>query len=117
LVQLTHAEHGRRVGLVEEARLHLLSTFRTVYDFARAAVADLAPAAADPRMLSHGKIRTCAIGPELVMDAPFDDVRGAVRVERVGACLWSREVAPARRTGPSRFSANTWEGWVSCRAR
>jgi len=215
LVQIVHPEHGRRVGLVDEHHLHLLSTYRSVYAFATAAIetgvklrellstdlsgivldydeihalrsgwtflpsldhprdparsivsgcanmhgtppvdrpnsppwfykgngahlrshgealtipafglsgaeeaelvgayiigpdgtphrvgltpgnefADAALAAADPRMLSHAKIRTCAIGPELVLDAAFDDARGSVRVERKGSQIWSRDVA------------------------
>ena len=55
--------------------------------------ADPALASTDARMLSHAKIRTCAIGPELVLDAAFDDARGSVRVEREGAVIWSRDVA------------------------
>jgi len=44
-------------------------------------------------MLSHAKMRTCAIGPELVLHAVFEDARGSVRVEREGASIWSRDVA------------------------
>ena len=220
LVQIIHPEHGRRAGLVDDARLHLLSTYRSVYAFALAAMqigiklrdllstdlsgivldydevhalrsgwaflpsidhprdparciisgcvnphgpapndgptvppwfykgngahlrahgealsipryahsgaeeaelaavyviapdgsprrvgltpgnefADAALAAADPRLLSHAKMRTCALGPELVLDAGFDDVHGRVRVERQGQDVWSADVA----TGASR---------------
>lgn len=42
--------------------------------------------------LAHSKLRECAIGPELVLDASFDDVRGRVSIERDGEVLWSREV-------------------------
>ena len=214
LVQIVHPEHGRRVGLVDENHLHLLSTYRSVYAFATAAIetgvklrellstdlsgivldydeihelrsgwtflpsfdhprdlarsivsgcanahgaavdppkappwfykgngahlrahgealtipafgisgaeeaelvgvyligpdgtphrvgltpgnefADPALAAGDPRMLSHAKMRTCSIGPELVLDALFDEARGSVRVEREGTAIWSRDVA------------------------
>lgn len=55
--------------------------------------ADAGLAAEDPRMLAHAKMRTCSIGPELVLDADFEDVQGSVRVERGGATLWSRELA------------------------
>jgi hypothetical protein len=55
--------------------------------------ADPAMAAADPRMLSHAKIRTCSIGPELVLDPDFADVGGLVRIERDGKRIWSREIA------------------------
>lgn len=215
LVQIVHPEHGRRVALVDGNRLHLLSTYRSVYAFATAAIetgvklrdllsTDLAgivldydeihalrsgwtflpsidhprdparcivsgcanglgsapadrPAAppwfykgngahlrahgealtipafalggaeeaelvgayiigpegapyrvgltpgnefadpaltdADRRMLSHAKIRTCAIGPELLLDAAFDDAGGNVRVEREGTTIWSKDVS------------------------
>jgi len=46
----------------------------------------------DPRMLSHSKLRTCSIGPELTLDADFDGVHGSVAIERAGAVLWSKEI-------------------------
>ncbi len=54
--------------------------------------ADPAMAATDARMLSRAKLRTCAIGPELALDAEFQDVAGSVRVERSGAPIWSKEI-------------------------
>lgn len=42
--------------------------------------------------LASSKLRTCAVGPELVLDAAFDDVRGEVAVERDGDVLWSSGV-------------------------
>jgi hypothetical protein len=54
--------------------------------------ADSGLAAEDPRMLAHAKMRTCSIGPELVLDADFEDAQGSVRVERGGTTLWSHEV-------------------------
>jgi len=42
--------------------------------------------------LAASKLRTCAIGPELVVGADFGDVPGAVTVERGGAVLWSRAI-------------------------
>ena len=36
--------------------------------------------------------RTCAIGPELVLDAEFQDVAGSVAVERSGAPIWCKEI-------------------------
>jgi len=38
LVQIIHPEFGRRVALVSGDELHLLSTFRSVYAFAVAAI-------------------------------------------------------------------------------
>jgi hypothetical protein len=42
--------------------------------------------------LAASKLRTCAIGPELVVDADFSDVRGDVAIERNGRQLWSRPI-------------------------
>jgi hypothetical protein len=42
--------------------------------------------------LAASKLRTCAIGPELVVDSTFDDVPGEVSVERAGKTIWSRDV-------------------------
>lgn len=43
--------------------------------------------------LASSKLRTCAIGPELVVDPDFGDVRGSVAIERAGAVIWSRAIA------------------------
>ena len=59
--------------------------------------ADPALADSDARLLSHAKMRTCAIGPELVLDPEFADVGGLVRVERGGKRIWSRELATGER--------------------
>jgi hypothetical protein len=39
--------------------------------------------------LAHSKLRTCSIGPELVIDPSFGSVPGRVSIERNGALLWS----------------------------
>src|SRR5262245_28523972 len=38
--------------------------------------------------LAPSKLRTCAIGPELVTDLAFDDVRGGCRVFRAGQAIY-----------------------------
>lgn len=43
--------------------------------------------------LAPSKLRTCALGPELALDADFDDVRGTVTIERHGETIWSHPVA------------------------
>ncbi|MCU1232786.1 MAG: hypothetical protein JWP63_753 [Candidatus Solibacter sp.] len=43
--------------------------------------------------LAASKLRPCAIGPELVLDAEFDSVTGTVSIERAGSTLWSRSIA------------------------
>jgi hypothetical protein len=47
--------------------------------------------------LAASKLRTCAIGPEIVVDGNFELVPGEVSIERGGRILWSREI----RTGES----------------
>ena len=40
--------------------------------------------------LAPSKLRTCALGPELAVGAPFTSVEGHVRIRRGGATLWER---------------------------
>jgi hypothetical protein len=42
--------------------------------------------------LAHSKLRSCALGPELILDPAFDNVTGTVSVERNGATLWSKTI-------------------------
>jgi len=42
--------------------------------------------------LASSKLRTCAIGPELVIDPEFASVSGEVSIERKGELLWSRKI-------------------------
>jgi len=43
--------------------------------------------------LAGSKLRTCSVGPELVIGPEFGDVRGAVRIERAGETVWQRKIA------------------------
>lgn len=43
--------------------------------------------------LAASKLRQCALGPELRIDAPFADVRGHVKIERQGLPIWSAKLA------------------------
>ena len=43
--------------------------------------------------LAGSKLRTCSLGPELVVDAAFQAVDGEVRIERGGDTIWSKKVA------------------------
>lgn len=47
--------------------------------------------------LAGSKIRTCSIGPELVVDPSFDRVPGTASLERNGRLLWTREIATGER--------------------
>jgi hypothetical protein len=42
--------------------------------------------------LAASKLRTCAIGPELVVDPDFQHVAGEVAIERAGEVVWSKPV-------------------------
>jgi hypothetical protein len=42
--------------------------------------------------LAGSKIRTCALGPELVIDPRFDSISGTVKIERAGKTFWSKEI-------------------------
>jgi hypothetical protein len=54
--------------------------------------ADPAMPLEDARLLSRAKLRNCAIGPELTLDAEFQDVAGSVAVERNGMPIWSKKI-------------------------
>lgn len=43
--------------------------------------------------LAGSKLRSCAIGPELVISPAFESVRGRVAIERGGRELWSSHIA------------------------
>ena len=43
--------------------------------------------------LAGSKIRTCAIGPELVIDPVFDRIAGVVSIEHDGSTQWSKPIA------------------------
>jgi hypothetical protein len=42
--------------------------------------------------LAGSKIRTCALGPELVVDADFQSMAGEVTIERGGKVLWAKVI-------------------------
>ena len=43
--------------------------------------------------LAHSKLRTCALGPELIVDGDFGDARGTARIERGGKTVWLKPFA------------------------
>jgi hypothetical protein len=47
--------------------------------------------------LASSKLRSCSIGPELVIGADFASVPGTVAIEREGRPLWSRSIATGER--------------------
>jgi hypothetical protein len=55
----------------------------------------------------HSKLRPCSIGPELRLDAGFEEIRGRVSIRRGGAELWSAGLATGDRR--SRFTLERLE--------
>jgi hypothetical protein len=47
--------------------------------------------------LAPSKLRTCALGPELVVGADFTEVRGTVRIERGATVVWEAALASGAR--------------------
>jgi hypothetical protein len=47
--------------------------------------------------LAGSKLRTCALGPEIVLDPDFDKIPGRVSIERRGRTIWTREIATGER--------------------
>lgn len=47
--------------------------------------------------LAGSKLRMCSVGPELIIGAEFEDVRGTVRILRDDSVLWTKDI----RTGES----------------
>lgn len=43
--------------------------------------------------LAGSKLRTCSLGPELVIGGEFRNVKGRVRIERAGQEVWSKNIA------------------------
>lgn len=43
--------------------------------------------------LAGSKLRTCALGPELVLDPDFRSVPGSVAIERAGNVVWRKDIA------------------------
>jgi hypothetical protein len=43
--------------------------------------------------LAPSKLRQCSLGPELLIDSSFDDIRGQGRIERAGEVIWTKDLA------------------------
>jgi hypothetical protein len=43
--------------------------------------------------LAPSKLRTCSIGPELIVNGSFNDAQGTARIQRGGELLWSQRFA------------------------
>jgi hypothetical protein len=47
--------------------------------------------------LAGSKLRTCSLGPEVVIDPEFQSVPGTVKIERAGKILWSQDIMTGER--------------------
>jgi hypothetical protein len=47
--------------------------------------------------LAPSKLRDCSLGPELVVDAPFEDISGRATIERGGEIVWEAAQASGER--------------------
>ncbi len=43
--------------------------------------------------LAGSKLRTCSLGPELILDLDFELIPGSVAIQREGRELWSAQIA------------------------
>jgi len=53
--------------------------------------ADPALAKRDPGAFAHAKLRTCSLGPELILDAEMQDVPGRIVIQRGDSILFSKD--------------------------
>jgi hypothetical protein len=47
--------------------------------------------------LAQSKLRQCSIGPEILIDPDFDDVRGSASIERGGETIWQADQASGQK--------------------
>jgi hypothetical protein len=88
-----HAEDGGEEG--ELAGVYLVADDGTPFRIGMVAGNEFSDHKFEKRNylnLAGSKLRTCSLGPELVIDPDFADVHGEVRIERAGATLWHRQI-------------------------
>lgn len=89
-----HAEDGGEEA--EIAGIYLIGDDRTPYRIGMAQGNEFSDHKFERRNylnLAGSKLRACSLGPELVVNAEFREVRGEVRIERSGSVLWERTIA------------------------
>lgn len=88
-----HAEDGGEEA--EVAAIYLIADNGTPWRLGMAAGNEFSDHVFERRNylnLAGSKLRTCSVGPELVVGAEFRDVPGHVRVLRGGAVLWEKDI-------------------------
>jgi hypothetical protein len=89
-----YAEDGGEEA--EVAGIYVIAEDRTPYRIGMAAGNEFSDHQFEKRNylnLAGSKLRTCSLGPELVVDAPFQAIEGQVRIERGADTIWSKKVA------------------------
>jgi hypothetical protein len=88
-----HGEDGGEEG--EIAAIYLVAGDGTPWRIGMAAGNEFSDHVFERRNylnLAGSKLRTCSLGPELVINPDFDDVPGAVRIFRNQAVLWEKQI-------------------------
>jgi hypothetical protein len=89
-----YAEDGGEEG--EIAGIYIIGDDGTPYRIGMAAGNEFSDHKFEKRNylnLAASKLRTCSVGPELVVGAEFHSVSGQVRIEREAETIWSKKVA------------------------
>jgi hypothetical protein len=90
----SHAEDGGEEG--EVAGIYIIGEEGAPYRIGMAAGNEFSDHLFEKRnylYLAGSKLRTCSVGPELVIDAEFHTVAGEVRLQRGAETFWSKAVA------------------------
>ena len=98
-----HAEDGGEEA--EVAAIYLVADDGTPWRIGMAAGNEFSDHVFERRNylnLAGSKLRMCSIGPELVVNANFDDVPGNVKILRNGESIWEKQI----RTGESNMCHN-----------
>lgn len=89
----SHAEDGGEEG--EIAGVYLIGSDGQPHRIGMAAGNEFSDHRFEKRNylnLAGSKLRTCALGPELVTDSRFQSVPGEVSIQRAGVVLWSKAI-------------------------
>jgi hypothetical protein len=102
LVQLTHPQTGRRVAVVDEPNLRLLSQYTTVYDLAQSAIdagkrlEEIVTAHRSPQTLAYGDVYELRLPWRLL--SPFDHPHEPARCLVTGTGLTHKASAENRQS-------------------
>ena len=84
----------------EIARAYIIGPGRTPYRIGLVQGNEFSDHATESKnyaYLAPSKLRTCGLGPELIVGAEFDHVPGRIRIERGGAVIWESSIVSGER--------------------